>query len=32
MAHAAQDLRIGDRVRARFIDLAGRRIPRFERA
>ncbi len=31
MAHAALDLRIGDRVRARFIDLAGRLIPRFER-
>jgi uncharacterized OB-fold protein len=31
MAHAAQDLRIGDRVRARFVDLAGRLIPRFER-
>jgi uncharacterized OB-fold protein len=32
MAHAAPDLRIGDRVRARFIDLAGRLVPRFERA
>ena len=32
MAHAAHDLRVGDRVRARFIDLAGRLVPRFERA
>jgi uncharacterized OB-fold protein len=32
MAHAAQDLRIGDRVRARFVDLAGCIVPRFERA
>jgi uncharacterized OB-fold protein len=31
MAHAAPDLRIGDRVRARFIDLAGRLVPRFEK-
>jgi uncharacterized OB-fold protein len=32
MAHAAQDLRIGDRVRARFVDLGGHLVPRFERA
>jgi len=32
MAHADAALRIGDRVRARFVDLAGCRIPRFERA
>ena len=32
MAHGAQDLRIGDRVRCRFVDLAGRLVPRFERA
>jgi uncharacterized OB-fold protein len=31
MAHAAQDLRIGERVRVRFIDFAGRPVPRFER-
>lgn len=31
MAHADTALRIGDRVRARFVDLAGRRIPRFEK-
>jgi uncharacterized OB-fold protein len=32
MAHAAQDLRIGERVRARFVELGGRLVPRFERA
>lgn len=32
MAHAARDLRIGERVRARFVDFAGRPIPCFERA
>ena len=31
MAHAAPQLRIGDRVRARFVDLAGRLIPRFDK-
>jgi uncharacterized OB-fold protein len=31
MAHAAQDLHIGERVRVRFIDFAGRPVPRFER-
>lgn len=31
MAHADPDLRIGERVRVRFIDLAGRRVPRFGR-
>ena len=31
MAHGAQDLRIGDRVRCRFIDLAGRQVPYFEK-
>jgi uncharacterized protein len=32
MAHGAPGLRIGDRVQCRFIDLAGRRVPRFENA
>jgi uncharacterized OB-fold protein len=32
MAHAARDLRIGERVRVRFIEFAGRPIPLFERA
>jgi uncharacterized OB-fold protein len=31
MAHGALDLRIGDRVRSRCIDLAGRLIPYFEK-
>ena len=31
MAHGAQGLRIGDRVRCRFIDLAGRLVPYFEK-
>src|SRR5262245_42143958 len=31
MAHAAPELRIGDRCRARFVDLAGRLVPRFEK-
>lgn len=32
MAHGDPDLQIGDRVRARFTDLAGKKIPRFEKA
>ena len=32
MAHGNPDLQIGDRVRARFTDLAGRKIPYFEKA
>ena len=32
MAHGAIDLRIGERVRCAFITLAGRLMPRFERA
>jgi len=32
MAHADRSLRIGDRVRLRFIDFAGRPIPHFEKA
>lgn len=32
MAHGAGDLAIGDRVQCRFIDLAGRLVPRFEKA
>jgi uncharacterized OB-fold protein len=31
MAHGALDLRIGDRVRCRFTDLAGRLVPYFEK-
>jgi uncharacterized protein len=31
MAHGTPQLRIGERVRARFVDLAGRLIPRFEK-
>lgn len=31
MAHCAPDLQIGDRVRVKFTDLAGRTIPFFER-
>lgn len=31
MAHGNPDLQIGDRVRARFTDLAGRKIPYFEK-
>jgi uncharacterized protein len=30
MAHGAAGLQIGDRVRCRFIQLAGRLVPRFE--
>jgi uncharacterized OB-fold protein len=30
MAHGNPSLQIGDRVRARFIDLAGRKVPFFE--
>lgn len=29
MAHCAPELRIGDRVRAKFTDLAGKKIPYF---
>jgi len=32
MAHGERDLRIGDRVRARFPRFAGRVVPHFERA
>jgi uncharacterized protein len=32
MGHAAPELRIGDRARCRFIQLAGKLIPYFERA
>mgnify|MGYP001355732367 CR=1 FL=1 len=32
MAHGDKALQIGDRVRARFVELAGRAIPYFERA
>ena len=32
MAHGHPDLQIGDRVRARFIQLAGHKIPCFEKA
>jgi uncharacterized OB-fold protein len=32
MAHGTSGLAIGDRVRCRFIDLAGRRVPCFEKA
>ena len=31
MAHGNPDLQIGDRVTARFTDLAGRKIPYFEK-
>ncbi len=31
MAHGAPTLQIGDRVQARFVDLAGKQIPYFER-
>jgi uncharacterized OB-fold protein len=31
MAHGAAGLAIGDRVRCRFIDLAGRRVPCFDK-
>jgi uncharacterized OB-fold protein len=31
MAHGEKSLRIGDRVRARFIELAGRTVPHFEK-
>jgi len=31
MAHGDKNLQIGDRVRARFTDLAGRKIPYFEK-
>ena len=31
MAHGDKGLRIGDRVRARFITLADRLLPHFER-
>jgi uncharacterized OB-fold protein len=31
MAHGAAGLGIGDRVRCRFIDLAGRRVPCFDK-
>jgi len=31
MAHGDPALGIGDRVRARFVDLAGKKIPYFER-
>jgi uncharacterized OB-fold protein len=31
MAHADAQLRIGDRVQVRFVDLAGHRVPRFEK-
>jgi uncharacterized OB-fold protein len=31
MAHGAQGLGIGERVRARFAEFAGRRVPHFER-
>ncbi len=32
MAHGHPDLQIGDRVHARYADLAGRKIPYFEKA
>ncbi len=32
MGHGASDLQIGEPVRARFIQLAGRKIPFFDRA
>jgi uncharacterized OB-fold protein len=32
MAHANQSVRIGDRVRCRFVTLAGRLVPRFEKS
>jgi uncharacterized OB-fold protein len=32
MAHGHPDLQIGDRVRARFTELAGRKVPYFEKA
>ena len=32
MAHGATDLGIGERVRCTFVSLAGRLMPRFERA
>ena len=32
MAHGNPDLQIGDKVRARFTDLAGKKIPYFDKA
>jgi uncharacterized OB-fold protein len=32
MAHADRSVRIGDRVRCRFVTLAGRLMPRFEKS
>jgi uncharacterized OB-fold protein len=32
MAHCAPDLKIGDRVRVKFTDLAGKKIPFYEKA
>ena len=32
MAHGDKDLRIGDKVKARFAQFAGRLVPHFERA
>jgi uncharacterized OB-fold protein len=31
MAHGDRDLRIGDRVRCRFVPMAGRIVPRYEK-
>jgi hypothetical protein len=31
MAHGDPDLRIGDRVQCRFIALAGRLVPRYDK-